>query len=316
MRESDSGQFLFNAYFFKLFILIISMFRIIKISSSLGSPERGEEVGPEKIVSVLSEQFPELTKTCVNIPIPEHNPEHEVGDYGKVKNLPEVKQICLQVRDTVADVLLNRDTPLVFHGDDSYVLGVAFGVSSILREPFGIIYFDAHGDLNTPETSPSGNLFGMGLAHILGRGHPELLALNNNKPAVNEKNIVLIGQRNLDEGEKDFIKNKQISMYDPQKIHNNLEEILVEIRNKFEQNGIKKIYLHFDQDAVDPKESGATLCPEPNGLHTEEVYKIIEFLNKEFEIITISIGNYYATKDTENKTLKVIMTLLQKLNVI
>ena len=102
-----------------------------------------------------------------------------------------------------------------------------------------------------------------------------ILSLNNNLAAIDHENLVMIGQRNLDPGEEKLISDKNISLFSPKETNEDLHYVLQEIRNKFEKNGIKRIYLHIDQDVVDPKISGASLCQEPEGISDERLFSII-----------------------------------------
>ncbi|MFC1690926.1 arginase family protein [Nanoarchaeota archaeon] len=292
------------------------MYQIIKVPYDFGAPTKGTDKGPIKMISALKEKYPPLIENIIEITVPKLKPVHKTGMYEKAKNLPQVKKICADLKQNVKEVLRSGKTPLILHGDDSAVAGISYGIYSAIDEPFGIIYFDSHGDLNTPETSPSGCFYGMGLAHVLGYGHPEILALNNNEPAVNEENLVLIGTRDLDPGEMDLIREKQITTYSPQEIRERYDAILSEIKNKFKEKGIRQLYLHFDQDVVDPSQSGATLYPEPGGLYKKELYGIAEFLKDNFDIIAVSISNYLPEKDKEEKTLNVILGTLGKLGFI
>lgn len=291
------------------------MYKLIKVPSSFGAPLPGTHKGPDRIVRAMQKQF------GGNLPLIESIEEVNVSSCtparkkSKAKNLEEVRQVCSELTLKVALALKSGKKPLVFHGDDSSVIGVGYGIYGALEEPFGLVYFDAHGDINTPGTTPSGQLYGMGVAHLLGLGYKELLRLNDFKPAVKPENIVLIGQRNLEYGEVELIRRKKISVYPPSKLEGGVENVLLEIKEKFGSNGIRKLYLHFDQDVVDPTESGATLCIEREGLSLADFYRIVESLKNDFEIICVSFGNYLPGMDLQGKTLTVILGLLKILGV-
>jgi len=280
------------------------MYKIIKVANHLGASARGTDKGSDVIIKSLS------LKNVIEIDIPKENKKHAYGKYQKVKNLPEVKEANFKLINAIKKVIKSRDTPIILQGDDSSIIGIEYGLHQSLDEPFGIIYLDAHGDINTPETTISGCLFGQGLAHLIGLGHPKLLELNKNQAATSHKNLVLIGQRNLDSGEAELIKEKNISLFKPKQVHKNIKSILRQIKNKFEENKIKKVYLHIDQDVVDPSLSGASLCQEQNGINDKELFSIVKYMKENFEICALSIGNYLPSIDNDKKTMKIIKKVL------
>jgi len=280
------------------------MYTIIKVASHFGAPTKGTHEGPDAILASLG------IMDVIEVEIPKENPEHKSGQYNNVKNLPEVKEVCSSLIREVKKVVNNGKKPLVFMGDDSSIVGVGYGLYQSMKEPFGIVYLDAHGDINTPETTISGCLFGQGLAHLIGLGHSELLSLNNNQAAIHHDNKVMIGQRNLDPGERKLIQEKNILLFSPSDVDGNLNDVLQRIKNKFEKNEIKNIYLHIDQDVVDPTISGASLCQEHNGISDKELFSIVKFVKQNFDICALSIGNYHPSIDVNKKTMGIIRKIL------
>ena len=179
-----------------------------------------------------------------------------------------------------------------------------------MKEPFGIVYLDAHGDINTPETTISGCLYGQGLAHLIGIGHPELLSLNKNQAAIHHDNLVMIGQRKLDPGERKLVEEKKISLFSPTDVNADIKNLLQKIKKKFDENKIRSVYLHIDQDVVDPTISDACLGHEPNGISDEELFLIIEFVKQNLDICASSIGNYLPLIDINKKTMGIIRKIL------
>ncbi|MBI2549496.1 arginase family protein [Candidatus Woesearchaeota archaeon] len=287
------------------------MYQIIKVANHLGAPHKGTDQGPDTIITSLG------LKNVIEIDIPKENKRHRLGKYEKAKHLPEIKQINDALLKVIKKVVTQGDVPIILQGDDSSVIGVGYGIYQSLQEmqkvyePFGVIYCDAHGDLNTPETTISGYLYGQGLTHLLGRGHPELLALNKHLPAVDPRHLIMIGQRNLDPGEMALIKEKKIAVFTPQKIHDSLSFIVRQITHMFKKQKITTVYIHFDQDVVDPLLSGASLCRESGGITDAEFYSFIEHIQQHFDIITLSIGNYLPSLDAQGKTLRIITKVLQ-----
>lgn len=284
----------------------MTTYTIITVASAFGAPVKGTDKGPAVIVRSLH------LSPVVSVALP-HEQKNGEKEYRSAQHLPEVKQVCTNLMHAIKQVILNGSRPVILHGDDSSVIGVGYGLCQSLQEPFGVVYGDAHGDLNTPETTMSGCLYGQGLAHLLGRGHPELLILNNNMPAIDPKHLIMIGQRNLDPGEIALIKEKNITVFTPQQVHDSFSSMIRQITSKFKKQGIKKIYLHIDQDVVDPCFSGASLCQEKGGINNAELYAILEQLQQHFQIITLSMGNYLPSLDTDKKTLRIITNVLKRI---
>jgi len=283
------------------------MFKIIKVPAGLGEPDRsGIEEGPGVLAGALA-SCPGVQRGFLEIAIPAPHPSHRAGEFARAKHLPEVREVCARLADRTAAVLRAGQRPLVLMGDDSSAIGLAYGLYAAGRR-FGIAWFDAHGDLNTPATTPSGCLYGMGLAHILGHGHPQLLALNKGLPAVEPKNALLIGQRALDPGEVGFIKANDVTLLSPPELRKgNLQSAIARLK----LNGVKGLVLHFDLDVIDPKESVGVRSPVPGGILVNELCEAVKRLKREFSITGVSIANYNPSKDKGKHTLGIVSKLVQ-----
>ncbi|MCD4773086.1 MAG: arginase family protein [Bacteroidales bacterium] len=277
------------------------MFQIIEVSSSLGAPDIncGMEKGPVVLSSVLKKVGEGISNNVIRIEIPVPKPEHSQGEYANSKNLPEILQLNRVIQEEVQTTVKSGNIPLVLMGDDSSTIGTVYGVLANNHD-VGIIWFDTHADINTPETSPSGCFYGMGLAHILGFGHPEILELNKMREFIKPSNVIMLGQRNLDEGEKKLIDKQKIILYSGDNLKENVDQKISELSKKLIQNRIKSIFIHYDLDVIDSSEDPPVYAPHSNGLLKQEISDITLQLLEDFEIAGISIANYIPSKDNDN----------------
>ena len=286
------------------------MFQIIEVSSSLGAPDihYGMEKGPAVLSSVLKKAGEGVSGDVIKIEIPVPKPEHSQGEYANSKNLPEILHLNRLILEEVQTTVKSSNIPLVLMGDDSSTIGAVYGV--LKNNPdIGIIWFDTHADINTPETSPSGCFYGMGLAHILGFGHPEILELNKMGEFIKPSNVIMLGQRNLDEGEKKLIDKRKLLLYSGDNLKENLNQKISELSKMLIQNGIKSIFIHYDLDVIDSSENPPVYAPHPNGLLKQEISEITSKLLENFETVGLSIANYIPLKD-KNSTIEWISNLV------
>lgn len=277
------------------------MFQIIEVSSSLGAPDVycGMEKGPVVLSSVLKKVGEGISDDVIKIEIPVLKPEHSQGEYANYKNLPEILQLNRVILEEVQTTVKSGNIPLMLMGDDSSTIGAVYGV--LENNPdIGIIWLDTHADINTPATSPSGCFYGMGLAHILGFGHPEILELNKIGEFIKPSNVIMLGQRNLDEGEKKLIDKHKIILYSGDNLKENLNQKISELTKMLIQNGIKSIFIHYDLDVIDSMENPPVYAPHSNGLFKQGISDITFQLLKDLEIAGISIANYIPSKDNSN----------------
>jgi len=291
-------------------------YQLITISDWLGGAIKdGVELAPEIIKELILSNFPKryFANEILTVPIPTPNPRHLKGGYKKVKYLPEMKQICKKTKKEIAKSIYSNNIPIVLMSNDSCMIGVIAGISSKVGSNYVLMWFDAHGDINTPETSPSGKIYGMALAHLLGYGHPELIELNGKKPSIKPENLVMFGQRALDKGEIEFIKKHKISIYNSKQLNSkSTKEILDNIHSKFKGKNVKRLFIHLDLDVLDPVESPGVSMHEPDGLHPNKLLELLDNLIKKYKTnLGLSIASYNPTKDRDNKTKKIVQEIIK-----
>src|SRR5262249_42875373 len=197
----------------------MSSVHLIGVPLDLGAGRRGVDMGPSALrIAGLSERLSSLGYSVIDrgdvaAPIPETQaPKHENKKY-----IAEIAQVCQRVFETARESLMDNAMPIVLGGDHSLAAGSVAASSDWARttkhSPIGLIWVDAHGDMNTPETSSSGNVHGMPLAAILGQEPAELASIGRFKPKVRHEHTVLIGVRNLDQREKELVHESGVHVF-------------------------------------------------------------------------------------------------------
>ena len=297
-------------------------YKCLLIPDWLGSARKnGVELGPaclnqailssdKKINNKLLIDYFSRDSIAVQVPdSPQLN--HTQGLYEKNKYLPEIKEVCNSAKKGILKIIDGKKHPIVLMGDDSSLIGVLSGISERHTNNFGLVYFDAHGDINTPQTTLSGCIFGMPLSYLLNIDN--LSKFFNNKNYLHGENITMMGARNFDEGEKEFINKLKFCFYSPDKINEtDSEKLCGEILSYYSKKNIDKLFMHIDVDVLDPSESKGTLLCEPNGIKAEKIYEIISILAKSSVNLGISISEYNPILDENNSTLSIAVNILHK----
>lgn len=287
---------------------------IIGVPMDFGQTRRGVDMGPSAIrYADVVERLAGLGYTIEDLGDIEINraerPE-EKPDY-KLKNLKAVADGNEALAAKVDEVMKEDSFPLVLGGDHSIALGTLAGVSKH-HENMGLIWYDAHGDLNTAETSPSGNIHGMPLAASLGLGHPTLINIGGYTPKVKPENIVIIGARDLDEGERALIKKLGIKVYTMHEIDRiGMTKVMEEtIEYLKDTDGV---HLSLDLDGLDPLYAPGVGTPVMGGISYRESHLAMEML-AEAEIITSAeFVEVNPILDEKNKTAVVAVELMGSL---
>ena len=248
----------------------------------------------------------------------------EVVDFGDIKvNLPapdlsdpkllnpnQVEVLCRALADKVKTILDAGCFPFIVGGDDSVLMGVIEGLRRSLGSNFGMVYMDAHGDFNTPETTPSGIIGGMDVAIVAGRGPKKLAAMFEHSPLLPEENIVLHGVRDLDPLEAKALAESKVRVYPREKIKSQgaektAEEILRHLKSK-----CGCLYLHIDLDVLDPSVFSAQGLPVPDGLSKEEFQSTLKVLVKSGKLCGVALMVFDAAKDADGSQAKRIVELV------
>jgi arginase len=280
---------------------------VIGVPVDLGAGRRGVDMGPSAIriadlearLEGLGHQVEDFGDLDVKIP-----ETQQVGQ-GKLRYKEPILATCAELCREVERSLGEGHLPLVLGGDHSLAIGSVAGSSSHFAkkgESIGLIWFDAHGDANTPETTPSGNIHGMSLAVSMGKGDPDLVNLGGRAPKVQPRNVVLIGIRDLDPGERDFLKKGGVTVYTMRDIDERGMRDVVDEAVRLASDGTAGIHLSFDLDVVDPEDAPGTGTPVWGGITYREAHLAMELINDRAEIVAIDLVEVNPVLDTQNMT--------------
>ena len=237
----------------------------------------------------------------LDVKIPE---TQKVGE-GKLRYKAAILAACDDLRKAVQASLKKNHLPLVLGGDHSIAIGSVAGSTGHFAtrgESLGLVWFDAHGDANTPDTTPSGNIHGMSLAVSLGLGDPELVQLGGRAPKVLARNTVLIGIRDLDPGERDILKKNGVTVYTMRDLDERGMRDVLDEAIRLASDGTAGIHLSFDLDVVDPEDAPGTGTPVWGGITYREAHLAMEMLSDRAEIVAIVLVEVNPVLDTQNTT--------------
>lgn len=196
----------------------------------------------------------------------------------------EILAVCRELADRVADTMAEGDTPLVFGGDHSIAMGTVAGVARAHRratgKDLGLVWFDAHGDMNTPASSPSGNIHGMPLAHLLGLEgtDAELAGIMGDGPAVKPERVALVGIRDIDRKEAAIVRESGVHTWTMRDIdEKGMSRVAREVRDVV-CDGTDGFHMSFDVDGLDPEVVAGVGTPVPGGVDFREAHLFLEVL--------------------------------------
>jgi len=280
---------------------------IIGCPVDLGAGRRGVDMGPSAIrVADLERHLERLGHKVtdygdIDVMIPE---TLEAGP-STIRYKPAILRACDELRLEVERSLAEGRTPIVLGGDHSLSIGSVSGSSNHyhrLGKQIGLIWFDAHGDFNTPETTPSGNIHGMSLAVLHGLGDPELVNLGGRSPKMNPRHTVLIGVRDLDAGERDLLRRSGITAFTIREIDERGMRDIVNESIRVAGAGTAGIHLSFDLDVVDPEDAPGTGTPVDGGISYREAHLAMEMIGDLADIVSVDLVEVNPLLDQRNAT--------------
>ncbi|NIK79660.1 arginase [Paenibacillus castaneae] len=228
------------------------------------------------------------------------------------KHLAEVIDISSQLGERVSQFVAGGDFPLVLGGDHSISIGTIAGLADHYAR-LGVIWFDAHSDLNTEETSPSGNIHGMSLGISLGRGIASLTTLRGIHPKIKPEHVAIIGARSLDPGEKAYIRSLGIACYTMHDIDRlGIASVMDKVTEQMRQT-TDGVHVSFDIDSVDPQEAPGTGTPVKGGLSYREAHLALELLYQSGLVTSAEFVEVNPSLDTNNETAKLAVELIGSL---
>ncbi len=281
----------------------------------MGQMRRGVDMGPSAIrYAGALERLESIGHTVIDEGdiIIDHSKKEESPDT-KLRNLEAVINANIELANKVHDVVTTGGFPLVLGGDHSIAIGTLAGIADYY-ENLGVIWFDAHADMNTSETSPSGNIHGMPLAVSLGLGHDKLVNIRNYAPKVKPENIVIIGARSIDEGEKRLIHNKGIKVYTMHEIDRlGMTDVIQDAIIHLKGQNVDGVHLSLDLDGIDPLYTPGVGTPVPGGITYRESHLAMEMLQESGLITSAEFVEVNPILDERNKTADVAVALMGSL---
>jgi arginase len=276
----------------------------------LGAGRRGVDMGPSAIrYAGLDERLARLGLECsdwgnVETAIPEASP---AGD-PRARFLREIKEACERIARRVAATARDRYLPIVLGGDHSIALGTLGGLAAA-HGPGGVLWFDAHGDLNTPETSPSGNVHGMPLAAALGLAGEAFESETWPLPALESGRVALIGVRSLDDAERGLVRELGIAVYTMSDLDRRGVEPIV--REALERvAGAAFVHVSLDLDVVDPEVAPGVGTPVRGGLSYREAHLAMELVAESGLLGSMDVVEVNPILDRENATAELAVELV------
>jgi arginase len=275
----------------------------------LGAGRRGVDMGPYAIRYAGLEhdllQMGLQVKDYHNISVSGPESADPGNPHAKFDDL--IEAACMSLRERVAEIARAEHFPLVLGGDHSIAMGTVAGLLDAWGD-VGVLWVDAHGDINTPETSPSGNVHGMPVATILGQSGLGA-RLGWTSRAVSPRRVVLFGTRTLDVGERKTIRELGVRMFTMSEIDQRGVSACVEEAIGLLQ-GPGGIHISFDIDAVDPLEAPGVGTPWPGGLTYREAHLAMELLAAAGEVSSMEVVEVNPIADHENRTAKLAAELI------
>ena len=289
---------------------------IINVPQDLGASRRGTDAGPSAFrVAGLGEAIRTLGYSIsreTDIPVPAM--ETSITSDTRARFKDEIRNVCTQLANHTREALAVGEWPLVIGGDHSIAMGTVSGISAHLKaseEKLGLIWFDAHGDMNLPATSPSGNVHGMPLAHLLGYGDADLSSILGAHPAVDSDNVVLIGIRDIDDVEREFIRGAGIMAFTMRDID---ELGMLEVANRalaIANNGTAGFHVSFDLDGCDPEVIPGTGTVVPGGVSFREAHLLLEECAADGRMTSLEVVELNPFLDHANISAERAVTLIQ-----
>jgi arginase len=281
--------------------------RILGVPLDLGAGRRGVDMGPSALrVACLGAAVSRLGYEVhdggdVRVHIPEEQPP---GDE-RLKYKEPIRDTAEEVAHRVERALREGFLPLVLGGDHSVAIGSVAGTARYLKargESFGLLWFDAHADMNVPESTPSGNVHGMGLALAVGLGDPDLAGVGGVSPKVAPANTVLVGVRSIDPLEREVIRRAGIRVFTMRDIDERGMRAVMADALAAALDGTRGVHVSFDMDSMDPRHAPGTGTAVSGGLTYREAHLAMEMVADSDKLLALDLAEINPVLDERNVT--------------
>jgi len=286
------------------------------IPLDLGASRRGVDMGPSAIrIAGIAQALTRIGHEVVDCgDIAVVSPEVQSIENSKLKYLPEIAKSVTNLADAVTQTMARGNFPLVLGGDHSIAVGTVSGVARALqakKKRLGIIWIDAHADMNTHETTLSGNIHGMPFAALLGKGTPELAGVGGDFQKIRPEDAVLVGARNLDPKEQNLVRESGISVYTMEDIdRRGIVDVMMEA---IEIATLKADCLHvsLDMDGLDPQVAPGVGTPVRGGLTYREAHTAMELISGCHCLCSLEVVEVNPILDIRNTTAEVAVEMVE-----
>jgi arginase len=284
---------------------------VIGVPMDFGQGRRGVDMGPSAIrYAGLRESIESLGRAIHeigNLPVP--IPELCRSDAEpNLRNIDCIVPVACDLMARVSEIIAEGHFPIILGGDHSLSLGSIKGAAR--HKKLGVLWVDAHADFNTPQTTPSGNLHGMPLAALTGRGDPRMTGLGGETVSIRPERIAIVGARDIDPGERDNLREAGVRVFsmhevDSYGIHTVMQQALDIV-----SSGADGIYLSFDMDSLDPLYAPGVGTPVQGGLTYREAHLVCEVLAETGKLAGMDFVEVNPILDDRNKTAKLAVELI------
>lgn len=279
--------------------------RIIGVPMDLGASRRGTDMGPSALrIAGLAPALLDLgykLASQMQIPVPAMETREPENMDARFKR--EILEVCTELASQVRHSMDQQELPLVIGGDHSIAMGTVAGSAAALRskgEDLGLIWFDAHGDMNLPGVSPSGNIHGMPLSHLLGKGDPDLAGILGFSPKVKPENVALVGIRDIDDDERRIINESGIHTFTMRDLD---ERGMSQVANDVVEvvtSGTGGFHISFDVDGCDPNLIPGSGTLVPGGVNFREAHLLLENCADSEKMVSMEVVELNPILDDRN----------------
>lgn len=284
---------------------------IVGVPLDLGQSRRGVDMGPSALrYAGLDNHLRQVgcqVRDCGNVGIAVRD---ELPSEGGLSFLPAVVEACTAVYETGVAAIAAGEIPLFLGGDHSIALGTVAAATE--TGPSGVLWIDAHGDFNTPTTSPSGNLHGMPLAALTGQGSPAMIDIGRPGPKVSGQDVVVVGLRSLDPEERHLLRASGVTVFTMREIdERGIGQVAKQALESLAHRA--KIHVSLDMDSLDPSEAPGVGTPVPGGLTYREAHFLLELVAANAAVGSVDVVEINPILDAQNRTAKIGVELVASL---
>ena len=289
--------------------------RLIGAPMDLGAGRRGVDMGPSALrVAELGSRLRELGYVVEDFgDVRAKHPEQQQHGDSNLKYKGPILETCRELAVAVEQALDDGTLPVVLGGDHSVAIGSTAGLGAYLKkrnQTLGLIWFDAHADMNTPETTPSGNIHGMALAIALGLGDPDLTGIGGYAPKVEPRNAVLVGPRSIDAMERLNVQGSGVHTFTMRDIDERGMRTVMQDALRIALDGTAGLHVSFDMDCIDPSYAPGTGTTVPGGITYREAHLAMEMVSDSQRLMAFDLMEVNPVLDEHNQTANLAVELL------